>query len=127
MFWLAFLDRVSQSGVTNLGIPDHQLIYCIRKTARIKSYCHKRVTFSSLKSYSTEIYEEALQKLTFPNYELFGGIDKTYENLIQKLMAVIDNLAPSENKSVKGTSKVWFDIKIMGKITERYRLFKKSC
>ena len=37
----SFPDRVSQIGVIDIGISDHQLIYCTRKTARIKSYCHK--------------------------------------------------------------------------------------
>ena len=37
-------------------------------------------------------------------------------------MIVIDNLASSKNKRVKGTSQDWFDAEIMEKITEiRYR------
>ena len=67
----SFPDRVSQSGVTHGGISDHQLIYCPKKTARIKSYYHKQIIFRSLKSYSPEICEEALRKLSFPKYELF--------------------------------------------------------
>ena len=46
----SFPDRVSQSGLTDIGISDHQLIYCTRKTARIKRYCHKQMTFCSLKN-----------------------------------------------------------------------------
>ena len=98
----SFPDSVSQSGVIDIGISDHQLIYFTRKTARIKSYCHKQITFLSLKNYSPEIYEEAMRKITFPNYEIFDDINTAYENVIQKLMAVIDNLASSENKRIKG-------------------------
>ena len=100
----SFPDEVSQSGVIDIGISDHQLIHCSKKTVRIKSYCHKQITFRSLKNYSPEIYEEALRKLSFPNYELFDDIDRAYENFIQKVMAVIDNLGPSKNKRIKGTS-----------------------
>ena len=32
----SFSDRVSQSGVIDVDISDHQLIYCTRKTARTK-------------------------------------------------------------------------------------------
>ena len=64
----SFPDRVSEIGVIEVGISDHQLIYCTRKTARIKSYCHKKITFYSLKNYLPEIHEEALRKLSFPNY-----------------------------------------------------------
>ena len=89
----SFPDKVSQRGVIDVGISDHQLIYCTRKIARIKSYCHKQVTFYSHKSYSPEIFEEALRKLDFPNYELFDDIDKAYQNFIQKVMTVIDNFS----------------------------------
>ena len=53
-----------------------------------------------------------------------------YENFIQKVMGVIDNLAPSENKHIMGTSQNWFDAEIMEKISDRdklYKKFKKSC
>ena len=121
----SFPDRVSQSGVIDIGISDHPLIYCTRKTARIKSYCHKEITFCSLKNYSPEIYEEALRKLSFPKYELFDDIDPAYENFIKKVMAVIDNLASSKNKGIKGTLQNWFDAEIMEKISDRDKLLKK--
>ena len=41
-------------------------------------------------------------------------------------MAVIDNLAPSKNKRIKGTSQDWFDAEIMGRINEREKLSKNS-
>ena len=37
-------------------------------------------------------------------------------------MAVIDNLAHSKNKPIKGTSQDWFDAEIMEKISERDKL-----
>ena len=63
--------------------------------------------------------------LSFPNYELFDETDTAYENFIQKVMAVIDNLAPCKNKRIKGISQNWFDAEIMEKISDRDKLFKK--
>ena len=51
---------------------------------------------SVLSNYSPEIYIEALRKLFLPNYELFDDIDKAYENFIQNVIAVIDNLSSSK-------------------------------
>ena len=107
----SFPNRVSQSGVIDIGISDHQLIYCTRKTARIKGYCHKQITFCSLQNYSPEIYEEALRKLSFLNYELFDDIDTAYENFIQKVMAVIDNLAPNKNNALRLHHKIGLMLK----------------
>ena len=52
-------------------------------------------------------------------------IYEAYENFMQKVMAVIDNLAPSKNKSIKVTSQKWFDAEIMVIISDRNKLFKK--
>ena len=42
-------DRVSQSGVIDTGLSDHQLIYCTRKITRTKFNSHKNITIRSLK------------------------------------------------------------------------------
>ena len=39
-------------------------------------------------------------------------------------MAVIDNLASSKNKRIKGTWQDWFDAEIKEKISDRDKLFK---
>ena len=58
---VSFPDRISQSGVFDIGISDHQLIYCTRKTARIKSYCHKQITFCSLNSVKLGLFLSQFQ------------------------------------------------------------------
>ena len=42
-------------------------------------------------------------------------INKPYENFIQNVMAVIDNLALSKNKRIKGTSEDFLDADIIKK------------
>ena len=48
-------ENVSQNGVIDLGISDHQLIYCTRKIRRIKHNMHNQIQVRSLKNYSAEI------------------------------------------------------------------------
>ena len=68
-------------------------------------------------------------KSSFPNYELFDDIDKAYENFIWKVMAVIDNLAPSK-KQLRVHCKIGlmkYHAEIMEKINGiRDKLFKNS-
>ena len=64
-------------------------------------------------------------RLNFLNHELFDDIDKACENLIQKVMAVVDDLAQSKNKNIKCTSQDWFDAQIMETIIKRGKVFKK--
>ena len=96
-----FPERVSQQGIIDVGLSNHQIMYCNRKLSRTKLGTHKQITFRSLKNYTAEAYKEALSKVYFPNYENFSDVNKTYENFIQKLMSVIDKLAALLDKLLK--------------------------
>ena len=72
----SYPDRVSQKGIIDIGISDHQLILCTRKTLKTKTGPHKQICFRSLKNYSVAAYEEALKKEKFPNYGNFISINE---------------------------------------------------
>ena len=90
----SFPNRVSQQGVIDVGLSDHQIVYCSRKISRIKRGTHKQTRCRSLENYSADIYEEALGRLHFPNYHNFENISNAYSNSIQKVMGLMDLVAP---------------------------------
>ena len=51
--------KVSQKGMIDVEISDHQLTYCTRKIRRIKHNMHNQIQVRSLKKYSTEIFTNA--------------------------------------------------------------------
>ena len=63
----SFPDKVTQRGILNLGLSDHQLIYCTRKITRIKRGGHKQIKFRSSKNYPIDGYEKSLVGINFPN------------------------------------------------------------
>ena len=64
-------EKVSQKGVIDVGISDHQLIYCTRKIKRIKDNMHNQIQVRSLKRYSAEICNNSLKTAQFPNSYIF--------------------------------------------------------
>ena len=110
-------SRVSQNGAINVGVSDYQLIFCTRKISRIKTGgAHKYLNFRSLKNYTAYYYKEALKQTDFPNYENFGDVNEAYSNFFQKLMTVIDKVAPYKSKRVKGNTQKWFDGEVLEKL-----------
>ena len=92
-------SRVSQKGEISVGVSDNQLIFCSRKISRIKTGgAHKYLNFHSLKNYAADYYKEALKQVDFPNYTNFGDVNEAYSNFFQKLMTVIDKIAPYKSK-----------------------------
>ena len=53
-------------------------------------------------SYTADYYKEALKQIGFPNYENFGDVNEAFSNFFQKLMTVIDKIAPYKSNRVKG-------------------------
>ena len=52
-------------------------------------------------------------------------MNDAYSNFIQKLIEVIDKVAPVKNKRIKRNSQEWFDREISGKLLIQDKFFKK--
>ena len=85
---------ISQCGVLNIGLSDHQMIFCTRKVTRTKFYSHKSISVRSMKNYSKESLISGLNELNFPDYNSFNDVNKAYNDFSNRVMSVIDNLYP---------------------------------
>ena len=79
----------------------------------------------SIKNYTVDSYEEVLKRLDFPNYKTFDDINGTYCNFFQKIITVIDKIAPYRNKRIKGKTQKWFNSEGLDKLNGRDKFFKK--
>ena len=68
-------ERLTQHGVINIGLPDHQFIYYIKKSSRIKRGYHKQLKFRSFKHCTADLFEQELSKLDFPNYQSYNDME----------------------------------------------------
>ena len=73
-----------------------------------------------------ENFERELKNLAFPNYEKFSDINSAYNEIVNKITQVINNLAPYKTIRVKNQSNEWFDGELAEQISNRDKLFKKS-
>ena len=82
-----FTEKIFQSGITDCGMSDHQLI-CTRKVKRAKFNKHNNAFLRSLKYYTVNVFVEELRKVNFSNYERFSCIDAAYTDFLNKFMKV---------------------------------------
>ena len=75
---------------------DHQLIICKRKVKWTKFNKHNNVFLRSLKHYTVNVFVKKLQKVSFSNYERFSCIDVAYTDFLNKLMKVVNEIAPGK-------------------------------
>ena len=79
----------------------------------------------SLKHYTVNVFVEKLQKVNFSNYERFSCIDAAYTDFLNKLMKVVNEIAPIKEIWIKNNTQEWFDREISELIHARKKLFLK--
>ena len=99
-------EQVTQSGVIDTSLSDHQLIFCTRKIKRVKTNNHKQISFRPLKNYSMENFERELKNIAFSNYEKFSDVNSAYNDIVNKNTQVINNLAPYKTIKVKSVQRM---------------------
>ena len=118
-------ENIPQFGVIEVGLSDHQLTFATRKTVRDKTIGHRQITIRSFKNYSIELYKEALSNISFPNYETFTNMNAAYSDFTEKLMSVINKIAPIKTMRAKSHTEEWFDGEVLENIKLRDKLFKR--
>ena len=60
-------EKIAQCGLINVGLSDHQIIFCTRKTKKDKVGVHKQISFRLFKKYSVDEHGKTLGQVIFPN------------------------------------------------------------
>ena len=126
-------ERVSQSGVADVGLSDHQMTHCTRKITRLKHNTHRFVKTRSFKIYSKDSYLQELENAKFPEYSKFRDINCAYSDFIGKLTTIIDKVASVREMRIKTNSQKWFDqeihehIALRDKMLAKFKKLRKEC
>ena len=88
--------KIIQSGVIEMSLSDHELIFCTRKTNKLKSNKHNELNIRTTKSHTAENFIELLNKIDFSNYQTFSCVYKAYLDFITKLITAVDTLYHSK-------------------------------
>ena len=72
---------------------------------RVKFHEYNNMLLRSLKHYTVNLFVEGLRKVNFLNYEHFSDIDAEYTDILNKLMRIINEIAPSKKIKLRTTMK----------------------
>ena len=65
---------------------------------------HNQIRVRSLKNYTLEILLEELRKTNFPDYCIFSNVNIAYKHLVEKILSVVDKIAPFKVLRVKNNT-----------------------
>ena len=101
------------------------MIFCTRKTIKIKTGEKTRIKIRSLKNYSQEKLLKNLTNCNYPDYSNFVDVNEAYLDFVEKTSDVINDIAPIKEICIKNNTAEWIDEEILVGIRIRGKLFKK--
>ena len=112
-------EKLSQSGVIEKGISNHQLICVTRKLHRMKQNTHNQIKIRPLKNCTIESLNQALRMINFID------VDIAYSDFIQRITPVINKITLFKDIRIKNYSHDWFDGENLDKIVLRDKRLNK--
>ena len=118
-------DKISQSGVIDSGISDHNIIYCTRKGSRDCIGKHNSATFRSLKNYSKESFHQSLLGSDWSPVTLSDNPNDAWHSFKSIFISCLDNVAPVRTVRIKQRSEEWVDSEVLECIKARDKAYHK--
>ena len=109
-------EKIIQSGVIEMGLPDHELMYCSRKRSLLKLNEHYEISFRSMKNFPDETFVDKLRSIRFPDYSNHTSVNHVYQDFVTKFLSAVDSVLPIRTLRVKSDTKPWFDIDVLNAI-----------
>ena len=116
-------SKISQSGVIPVGLSDHSLIYCTRKTLKGQINKHKPIKIRSLKKYNASLCISHLSNINWN--ELVSShydVNMAWCRFKETLISILDKVAPIKEVRLKQRTEPWMNSKILNDIRERENL-----
>ena len=116
-------EKISQSGVINVGLSDHSIIYCTRKVSKECINKHNFVKVRSLKNYNKEDFQMNLINTDWSPVLLSDNVSDAWCSFKSIFLSVIDNLAPLKVVRIKQRTEPWVTNEILQCIKDRDKSF----
>ena len=88
-------------------------MFCSTKVKWVVFNKHNNLLLRFLKHYTVNLFVKGLPKVNFLNCECFPYIDAAYTDFLNKLMKLINEVAPTKEIRIKNSTQDWFDRKML--------------
>ena len=87
-------DKVSQSGVIDIGISDHCLIFCARKVIKHVFNKHNTVKIRSMRDYSKEAFQTNLLNANCNSVMTLDNVVDAWSKFKTVFLSIMNNMSP---------------------------------
>ena len=70
---------------------------------------HNQIRVRSLKKYTPELLIKELKNINFSDCSIFSNVNIENLDLVEKILSVVDKIAPFKDLRIKNNTQDWFD------------------
>ena len=118
-------DSISQKGVLNVYISDHELIYCTRKKKHSSSFMTEFIG-RSYRNYDKVHLQTVLSEHDWADYMSYNEVNRCWDYILHLINSLLDEMCPIRKKHVKSKNEPWITNEILELIFEKNRAWKKA-
>lgn len=118
-------EKICQSGVIPIGLSDHLITFCTRKSQKESVNKQNIVRIRSTKKYSKEVFIEKLATVDWSQLYLCRNVQEAWEKFRSLFHSKLDDIAPFRDLKVKQKTEPWMTSDILENIRQRDDLLQK--
>ena len=118
-------NKISQSGVIDLGISDHYFTFCTRKNVRLAIGHHRTNDIRSMKKYTEESFNLQLSVVDWSRITVRTDVNEAWSIFQHVFISNLNMIAPLTRIRIKQRSETWVTKEILSLIQERNIVYKK--
>ena len=111
--------KICQSGVLPVGLSDHFITYCTRKSSRGYIGKHNTIKIRSLKNYSVIDFLNKLRNIDWTVVTNCTEVNTAWPKFKDIFINVLDEIAPIKQIRIKTRTEPWMNGEILNLINER--------
>ena len=121
-------EKVCQYGTIPVGLSDHFLTFCTRKTVRGSINKHKTTKIRSLKNYTKDDFLHRLKNANWESCFYATNVENAWSAFSDIFMSILNSIAPVKEVRLKQRTEPWVDSELLDLMRSRDRFlyqFKK--
>ena len=107
-----------------MGLSDHLITFCTRKTVKVKYNEHNTVTLRSQKHYNKDAFINLLKMADWSQPFESKSVDDAWYNFHKKFINVLNIVAPIKTVRIKQSTEPYITPEILSEIKYRDKLLK---
>ena len=118
-------DFISNSGVCDVNLSDHQMVIVTRKKARVKKLKCNFIG-RSYRNYNKQVFQDLIRDADWNSFTLQQTVSGKWIEMLKIIQVAIDSLCPTKKFKIKQVKEEWITPQLLELIKDKDHAIRKA-